>query len=224
MALFDKSSADYNAWYNTPAGAYVETAETTCLFSLADDINGLHVLDIGCGTGRLSEMLARRGAHVTGIDISDGMLDRARASRRPHDLNIDYRHMDVYHMDFITGTFDAVFSMAVFEFLPDIALALQSITRVLKPGGMAIIGTIHKGGAWAKMYESDAFAQTVFASARFKHLNDFENIDGFSIAAHRECLFVPPGQPDDQYTMENEQAGMQSGRKGGFLCIKMIRK
>jgi 2-polyprenyl-3-methyl-5-hydroxy-6-metoxy-1,4-benzoquinol methylase len=224
MALFDKSSGDYDAWYTTPVGAFVESVEAAGLFSLADNIEGAHVLDVGCGTGRLSRMLAGRGAHVTGIDISDGMLSRARASRERHGLDIDYRHMDVYDMDFEADAFDAVFSMAVFAFLPDITAALRNICRVVKPGGVAVIGTIHKGGAWAQMYESDAFAQTVFASARFRQLKDFINVDGFDIAAHCECLFVPPGRQDHDYTLENEQKEKLSGRKGGFLCVKMIKR
>ena len=224
MALFDKSASDYDAWYQNPVGKYVDAVETSCLFSLIGDISGTNILDIGCGTGHLSEMLHKRGAHVTGVDISDGMLANARKSSKRRGLNINYINMNVCKLSFEADTFDHVFSIAAVEFIPDTAMAFHNIHKVLKLGGTAVIGTIHKGSAWADLYGSDAFAQTVFAQARFKQLSDFEKLNGFEISASKECLFVPPGRSDDQYTMENEKQEGQNNRKGGFLCVKMIKR
>ena len=221
MALFDKSANDYDGWYQSPMGRYVDTAETACLFALADNIAGKDVLDLGCGTGHLSEMLHARGANVTGIDISDGMLAKARASSKRQGLTIDYINMNVYDLGFAPASFDCVYSMAAVEFIPDTTRSFANLAKVLKPGGSAIIGTIHKDSAWADMYESDAFADTVFAHARFLQRSDFEALDGFDIVDSKECLFVPPGQSDETYTMDNEQIEKQIGRKGGFLCVKM---
>ena len=169
-------------------------------------------------------MLHERGAHVTGIDVSDGMLAKARKSSTHRRLNIDYMNMNVHDLGFKAHTFDHVFSMAAVEFIPDTALAFRNIHRVLKPGGTAVIGTIHKGSAWADFYESDAFAQTVFAQARFKQLDDFMALSGFEVAASKECLFVPPGRNDEQYTIENEKKEEQNNSRGGFLCVKMIKR
>jgi hypothetical protein len=92
---------------------------------------------------------------------------------------------------------------------------------VLKDDGIIVIGTIQKVGAWANLYESPAFSETVFANAYFKGLHDFKELEGIDVIAHSDCLFVPPGQTDDKYTLENEKAIKEKGDIGGFLCVKM---
>ena len=56
--------------------------------------SGDRVLDVGCGAGRHSVELARRGCQVTGIDISTGMLDEARKAAAAIDVEVDWRHCD----------------------------------------------------------------------------------------------------------------------------------
>lgn len=224
MALFDQSAGDYDAWYQNPVGRFVDTVETQCLFSLADKLSGADILDLGCGTGHLSEMLQNRGANVTGIDISPNMLQKARESSEHLGLGINYRLMDVHDLCFDADTFEAVFSMVAVEFIPDTDLAFKNVAKVVKRGGAVIIGTIQKGSAWADMYQSDAFAQTVFSKACFKQLSDFQRIDGFEVVTSKECLFVPPGLDENAYTRDNDMREEQNGRKGGFLCVKMIKR
>lgn len=221
MSLFDNAAKDYDIWFENAVGKFVDDVETKCIFSLVDDIKDKKILDIGCGTGHLSQKLNKKGAQVTGIDISQKMLDKASAKRDELGLDIEYKNMDVYNLKFEDGTFDYVFSMAAFEFIQDMENAFESIKRVLKDDGIIIIGTIQKVGAWADLYESPAFSETVFANAYFKGLSDFKELDGIEVISHKDCLFVPPGKTDDKYTIENEQAIKEKGGIGGFLCVKM---
>ena len=102
---------------------------------------GESVLDIGSGPGHqvreMSPMVGPSGS-VCGVDTSDSMLKRAR--RRCEDLpNVVFHEGDAVSLPFNDGTFDAVISSMVFEYLPDVPAALRETYRVLKRGGRVAI-------------------------------------------------------------------------------------
>ena len=96
------------------------------------------VLDLGCGTGRTSRHLARRGHEVTAIDYSPTMLERAR--QRSNGFNIHLSLMDAVALGFSDCTFDyCLFAHNGLDYLhprTNRAKALGEIFRVLKPGGL----------------------------------------------------------------------------------------
>lgn len=105
---------------------------------------GAQVLEIGCGTGELAEMLIARGATVTGFDSSREMLDAARNRIAAKGLEdkLDIQQMGVEAMDGLqASSFDAVVSTLVFTELSDDErrFALKHSSRVLRPGGVIII-------------------------------------------------------------------------------------
>ncbi len=105
---------------------------------LPDDwYHGLTVLDVGCGHGKLSRLIAVNGAaFVEGIDIADSSIAYAdRVQENDPRPNIRLRVRSVYELDFPDDHFDAVISQVVFEHIDDIPRALAEIHRVLKPGG-----------------------------------------------------------------------------------------
>jgi trans-aconitate methyltransferase len=89
---------------------------------------GEAILDLGCGDGALTEVLAASGALVVGVDGSADMVQAARAR------GLDARVMDGQALRF-AGEFDAVFSNAALHWMPDPALVLAGVRRALKPGG-----------------------------------------------------------------------------------------
>jgi SAM-dependent methyltransferase len=98
------------------------------------------VVDIGCGVGRLTRVLAGRARRVIGVDVSAEMLARA-AELNPGLANVEWRHGDGRGLTGIgDGTVDACVSHVVFQHLPDPALTLgyvREMGRVLRPGGWA---------------------------------------------------------------------------------------
>ncbi|UNO50902.1 MULTISPECIES: class I SAM-dependent methyltransferase [Alicyclobacillus] len=91
---------------------------------------GERVLDIGCGTGDLTNQIARLGASVVGIDVSERMVEQAR--RKYPDLS--FRVGDA--QDFSTSeTFDAVFSNAALHWMQNPTAVIQSVWKALKAGG-----------------------------------------------------------------------------------------
>lgn len=103
-----------------------EAMANTLLEWLGDDLTGLKILDAGCGTGRLAEEMARRGAHVTAIDISAALIAEAEA-RKPGDL----RGSIAYHAGDMTdeslGCFDYIVAMDSFIHYP-----LPEIVRLVE--------------------------------------------------------------------------------------------
>lgn len=105
------------------------------LFSEALGNDPLKILDVGCGPGIVSMQLTDIGHDVTGVDISDGMLDVARKNASLFDLDIDFQFADAEHLPFGDCTFDAVVSDYMLWTVPDPGKVMAEWFRVLKPGG-----------------------------------------------------------------------------------------
>jgi 2-polyprenyl-3-methyl-5-hydroxy-6-metoxy-1,4-benzoquinol methylase len=108
-------------------------------FSLIKDVEGLKILDFGCGSGWLSLQLAARGAKVWGIDISQKLIEQANqfASYKKLTDTIHFSKMAGEELTFSNNSFDLVLGSAILHHT-DIEPALSGIQRVLKPGGKAI--------------------------------------------------------------------------------------
>lgn len=102
---------------------------------------GARVLDVGCGTGLpTAEQLVRAGFEVTGIDVSEGMLDIARRSVP----QARFLHRDLTTVDTDLGEFDAVVAFFALLMLPraDIPEVLQRLRGVLRPGGYFLLSMV----------------------------------------------------------------------------------
>lgn len=147
----------------------------------ADVAPGGRVLDVACGTGVLTKALAQAGAHVIGVDASEGYLEGARL-RRSHP-NIAYEYGDIRRMRFDDGVFDAAVSTLALDVIPEIEQVVAEMKRVTRPGGVvASAVTQFFGGmpAWDLVIHTSAVLEANFAELR-------------SMRAGRQ-LFWPDGQ------------------------------
>jgi 2-polyprenyl-6-hydroxyphenyl methylase/3-demethylubiquinone-9 3-methyltransferase len=111
---------------------------------------GKKVLDVGCGGGLLSEGMARRGAHVTGIDLSDKPLGVARLHLLESGVQVDYRKIAVEALAAVMpGAFDAITCLEMLEHVPDPASVVGACAKLVKPGGQVFFSTINRN---AKSY------------------------------------------------------------------------
>jgi len=104
---------------------------------------GLKVLDLGCAGGFMAEALARKGAHVSGIDPAEDAVAAARAHASAENLSIDYRVGVGEALPYEDAAFDAVVCVDVLEHVSDLGQVLAEIRRVLKPGGAFHFDTIN---------------------------------------------------------------------------------
>jgi SAM-dependent methyltransferase len=106
-------------------------------FDRLGEVSGKRVLDLGCGHGMASVVLARRGAIVAGIDLSNGYVEEARRRAIANEVIADYQQADAEHLPFADHTFDAVWGSAILHHL-DLCQTGAELRRVLKPGGIAV--------------------------------------------------------------------------------------
>jgi 2-polyprenyl-6-hydroxyphenyl methylase / 3-demethylubiquinone-9 3-methyltransferase len=103
------------------------------------------VLDVGCGGGILSEAMARSGARVIGIDLSQAVLDVAELHALEGKLAIEYRAISAEELAAARpGSFDLVTCMEMLEHVPDPAKALAALASLVKPGGHVIVSTLNR--------------------------------------------------------------------------------
>lgn len=114
---------------------------------------GLHVLDLGCGTGRVAELAAEQGADVVGIDLSPALIETAKERAASRGLAIDYRVGDCESLDIEDAAFDRVGSSVGIMFAPDHAAAAAELARVTKPGGLIALANWKPGPGVQDMFK-----------------------------------------------------------------------
>jgi 2-polyprenyl-6-hydroxyphenyl methylase / 3-demethylubiquinone-9 3-methyltransferase len=110
----------------------------------ADSLEGIRVLDIGCGGGLLSEPLAQRGAQVVGVDASPGNVGAARLHAGMRDIAVDYRVGEPHRALSAEEHFDVVLALEVVEHVNDVPNFLGQVARHVAPGGLLFASTIHR--------------------------------------------------------------------------------
>ncbi len=101
--------------------------------------SGADVLEIAPGPGYFALEMARRGAHVTGLDISETMVEIATGHARESGLEIDFQHGDATKLPFAADSFDLIVCQAAFKNFLHPVPVLDEMYRVLRPGGLAVI-------------------------------------------------------------------------------------
>jgi 2-polyprenyl-6-hydroxyphenyl methylase/3-demethylubiquinone-9 3-methyltransferase len=113
-------------------------------------LNGLDLLDIGCGGGLLSEPMARLGAKVTGIDAAARNIATASLHAEGQDLAIDYRATTAESLAEANKRYDIVLALEIVEHVADVELFLRTCGALVKPGGLLFLSTLNRTAkSWA---------------------------------------------------------------------------
>ena len=109
-------------------------------------LSGARVVDIGCGGGILSDSMARKGAHVLGVDLASKALRVARLHALDAQTpNIEYREVSAEILAAeLPGHFDTVTCMEMLEHVPDPASVVKACADLVKPGGWVFFSTINR--------------------------------------------------------------------------------
>jgi 2-polyprenyl-6-hydroxyphenyl methylase/3-demethylubiquinone-9 3-methyltransferase len=106
---------------------------------------GKNVIDIGCGGGILSESMARKGAKVTGIDLSEKALKVADLHSLESGVEVRYQHIAAEDMAAReAGQYDVVTCMEMLEHVPDPAAIVRAAATLVKPGGHVFFSTLNR--------------------------------------------------------------------------------
>lgn len=107
-------------------------------------LEGLRILDIGCGGGLLSEPVARMGATVLGADPSEKNIGIASIHAQETGTQIDYRAVTAEDLAQAGETFDVILNMEVVEHVADVNLFLTTCASMVRPGGLMFMATINR--------------------------------------------------------------------------------
>jgi ubiquinone/menaquinone biosynthesis C-methylase UbiE len=139
-AFWDRNARDWQIQVGDTGDSNRMMNSDPVLWSFAGEVSGLTVLDAGCGTGYLTKLLADRGAKVIGVDLSERMIEVARAQSP----GIDFRVDSCSELSTIPDSaFDLLVSNYVLMDTPDLDGTLRAFHRVLKPGGAAVLVFSH---------------------------------------------------------------------------------
>ncbi len=155
---WDRSIEAYDDFQESGKDHSRDRVHGPALLKAIGPIRGRRVLDLGCGQGRFTRSLARRGAKVTGIDWSREMIARAQAREARKPLGIDFRAMDARSASraWAPGTFDLVVGCMSLMDMPDLPRVLRGAHRLLRPRGRLVFSIAHPVNTAADTWERDA--------------------------------------------------------------------
>lgn len=226
-ALFDQVAARYDSWYDTELGSVSDQVERHLAQSIFK-APGSKVLEIGCGTGQYTGWLVQEGYEVTAVDISGEMMALAKnkiaalAENTAQAKPVSWWHADITEILDQLETYDGIFSMTAFEFVPEPEKVLQKLFSHLRPGGCIVIGLIAGRSAWSEYYAEAARNNptSVFARAALYTKEEIYSWQVGVPAEIGECLFFPP-----HVQTAAEALAIEAKREGspGFIVAKWVK-
>lgn len=162
-----------------------------------DSMQGLRVLDIGCGGGLLCEPLARLGASMVGVDPSEANIEAARSHAAQSGLAVDYRCTTAEDLAETGENFDLVLAMEVVEHVSDVPLFVASCAAMVKPGGLMIAATLNR--------TLKSFALAIVGAEYI--------LRWLPVGTHRWDKFVTPNELE----IAMEQSGLRVAHEQGVI-------
>jgi len=124
-----------------------ESLFVSSVCGLADTKKAIKVLDLACGTGKISESIIKKNNGVVSLtlaDFNESTLNQAKTNLQAYD-NIDYCLLDAYKIgDYFPSEFDVIMCMDLLHHISNLALLLEQISRALKPGGFLLANVFDK--------------------------------------------------------------------------------
>ncbi|MFM2043733.1 MAG: hypothetical protein RLY86_2309 [Pseudomonadota bacterium] len=107
-------------------------------------LQGIRIVDVGCGGGLIAEPLARLGATVVGIDAAERNVKTAAAHAAETGVDVDYRATTAEDLVATGDRFDVVCALEIVEHVADVDLFLSAVTALARPGGLIFMATLNR--------------------------------------------------------------------------------
>ena len=156
--VFEDHAGDYDRWFDEHDAVY-QAQQRMLRKALPDHGRGL---EVGVGSGRFAGPI---GIDY-GIDPSRELLKMAKS--RGNEIVIG----EGEHLPYCAGSFDYVLMMTVVCFLEDVVAVFREVNRVLRPGGILVVGFIEKGGEIQRIYQHESTKGRFLRFAKFRTVGD----------------------------------------------------
>ena len=185
----------YAHWRASAVGALTERLEQDVTFDLSGDLHGRRVLDVGCGDGTYSISACKRLARVIGIDSSAAMLEAARDRAEECSGSIEWCRAYAEELPFESNAFDVVIAVTALCFVKDPQRAVQEAARVLRPGGILVIGELGRYSLWSFSRKIRGWLGSYWGEARFWTVGEIRQLTdqaGLHFQVDRGSVYYPP--------------------------------
>jgi len=139
---FDVLANKYDSWYESAKGVMYDRLEKRAIAKyLLGKRRGTKLLEVGCGTGHWTQFFSEYGFEVTGVDVSERMIDIAKSKNIS---NASFQVADGHSLPFADDSFDVTAAITTLEFVRDAESVIQEMVRCTrKPAGQLLIGTLN---------------------------------------------------------------------------------
>lgn len=141
--LWNESAESWTLLARAGYDVYRDHLNTPAFFAMLPPVVGLAGLDIGCGEGHNTRLLAQRGARITAVDIAEVFIEQARSLEREQPLGIDYRIASAVELPFPAAHFDFATAFMSLMDIPETERVIAEAYRVLKPDGFLQFSITH---------------------------------------------------------------------------------
>lgn len=223
--VYDAIADEYESVAETqPHNAHHEFPATTALIP---DVDGLRVLDAGCGAGRYAEWLGDRGAAVVGCDVSEAMVEQARA-RLGDDASVHCADVAEPLAFADADAFDGVVCSGVLDYVEDWRDPFEEFARVLRPGGFLVASVGHPASEVNREAASNYFdvepREAEFDVGPALYRRPLDEMVGTLLDAGFRLDALREPRPTEAF---REAAPEEYDRTAGepvFLCLRGVRR
>ncbi len=156
---------DYASWRKSWLGSLTEQIERDAVLSLAGPLRSKRVLEVGCGDGTYAIAASIKGAEVAAVDISASMLTSARRRAEEGGAVVEWCQASAERLPFKANVFDIVIAVTSLCFIEDPRCAVKEAARVLRPGGVFIVGEL----GWLNWWALSRTVRGWLGSAKWRH-------------------------------------------------------
>jgi ubiquinone/menaquinone biosynthesis C-methylase UbiE len=207
--VFDRAASGYDEWYSQPKGRQVFEAESRAVESMIPH-EGIG-LEIGAGTGVFAEEFTAMGRTVICLDLSQGMLTKAKKSGLHTVLG------SATGLPLRSGCLDFAYLITVIEFLKDPTAVFKETKKALKPGAPIVTLFINRYSSWGKLYlKMVKNKDPVFSQAQIYNEEAVEKMligEGFQIAGAVGTLMLGPFELGEEEISSHR-------KKSGVIVVK----